>query len=91
MNIVHRGLKLENVMFKTEAESSDVVLIDFSLSNTLRGATTQLKSCVGTGLFMAPEVYDKRERADEERGYTEKVDMWGLGIVVFAMLAFVRG
>ena len=25
MNIVHRGLKLENVMFKTEAESCDVV------------------------------------------------------------------
>jgi serine/threonine protein kinase len=87
LNIVHRDLKLENVLFKTKDESSDVMLIDFGLSNTLNCANAQLKSCVGTCLFMAPEIYKITERTDEKRGYSEKVDMWGLGVVMFTMLS----
>jgi serine/threonine protein kinase len=85
LGIVHRDLKLENVLFKSKSEASEVELIDFGLSNTLNGVA-MLRSCVGTNLFMAPEVFTKDEDTGK-RGYREQVDIWGIGVIMFSMLS----
>jgi serine/threonine protein kinase len=85
VGIVHRDLKLENVLFKSNSEASEVELIDFGLSNTLNDVA-MLRSCVGTNLFMAPEVFTKDEDGDR-RGYREQVDVWGIGVIMFSMLS----
>lgn len=37
MNIVHRDLKPENFLFVSEAEDSDLKIIDFGLSKIMEG------------------------------------------------------
>ena len=39
---------------------------------------SQAKTNVGTPLYMAPELL-------ENRAYTEKVDMWSLGCILYEM------
>lgn len=83
VGIVHRDLKLENVVFIDESEGSAVKLVDFGLSNTLN--RKMLTSFVGTGCFMAPEVL--RPTKDKKREYGEKVDMWGVGLIMYMLLS----
>lgn len=33
MNIIHRDIKLENLLFKSKANSIDITLIDFGLAD----------------------------------------------------------
>lgn len=85
--VVHRDIKLENVVYVSDTDATaGVKLIDFGLSNTLGGHNNHmLHSCVGTNLFMAPEVMTKN-RATKRRDYGTKSDMWGVGVIVYAML-----
>ena len=65
--IVHRDLKPENFLFKTEAEDSQIKIIDFGLSrhDDARGV---MRTKVGTPYYVAPEVL--------AREYTKSCDMW---------------
>jgi serine/threonine protein kinase len=74
--IVHRDLKPENILFKDE-EKKIVKLIDFGLSREfgLRGVMTPC----GSPCYAAPEVI-KNKALDYS-----KVDIWSLGIILFAM------
>jgi len=78
--IFHRDLKLENVMFETEAPDSDIKVIDFGLSvkftlDDKRPWTTR----VGTAYAMSPGVI--------KRQYSEKADSWACGVIAFALIA----
>ena len=53
--IVHRDLKPENFLFKTEAEDSQIKIIDFGLSRH-DDANGVMKTKVGTPYYVAPEV-----------------------------------
>merc|ERR1712071_221001 len=99
LSIVHRDIKLENAYVRC---SNDFILwmslIDFSISFQLVTrydgrlslkigdfgeavcATEPLYEFTGTKLYMAPELWLKI-------GYGLKVDLWAMGITVFAMLA----
>lgn len=67
--IMHRDVKRENFVV---SEDYKVKLIDFGLC-TFKQRSNR---CAGTIDVISPEVYDKRT-------YTNKVDIWGMGIVIY--------
>ncbi|XP_041100979.1 eukaryotic translation initiation factor 2-alpha kinase 3-like [Polyodon spathula] len=69
-NYVHRDLKPENIMISQEVT---IQLIDFGLVKNL--SEENLTPNVGTVLYMAPE-----QKGDD---YTEKVDIFAMGLIVF--------
>ena len=76
--VVHRDLKLENIMLS--ADKRKVKLIDFGLSSTYQ--TNQgLQTFCGSPMFVAPEVL-------EHKAYSgTKCDVWSCGIILYAMLS----
>lgn len=74
--VVHRDIKLENFLYE-HRRSNHLKLIDFGFSKILLPDTKMSASC-GTLAYVAPEVLRKN--------YTNKCDMWSLGVVSFALL-----
>lgn len=74
--IIHRDIKLENVLFD---KNKDIKLIDFGFS-TVSPDGKKLKVFCGTPSYMAPEIV----RRTEYEG--KPVDIWGLGILLYALL-----
>ena len=74
--IIHRDIKLENVLFDT---NKDIKLIDFGFS-TVSPDGKKLRVFCGTPSYMAPEIVRRTEYAGKP------VDMWGLGILLYALL-----
>ena len=79
--VVHRDLKMENVMFATRAhKASEVKVIDFGLATKhLSNDDNQMTDKVGTLYTMAPEVI--------QGAYDDKCDMWSLGVVTYILLS----
>ena len=75
MRIAHRDLKPENIMFS----GNTLKLIDFGLSGFME-AKQMLKSTVGSPIYMAPEILTK------EFQYSEKCDLWSLGIIIIFII-----
>ncbi len=74
--IVHRDLKPENVMIDTRG---CVKLIDFGFAN-LYHPRDHLSTNCGSPLYAAPEIVQAKPYIGPE------VDIWSLGIVLYAML-----
>uniref|UniRef100_A0A3B5LGS4 CaM kinase-like vesicle-associated protein n=1 Tax=Xiphophorus couchianus TaxID=32473 RepID=A0A3B5LGS4_9TELE len=77
LNIVHRNLKLENLMYYTENNHKKVVLRDFYLSRFENGPITE--PC-GTPEYLAPEVVARHR-------YGRPVDCWAVGVIMFILLS----
>eukprot|EP01084_Bolivina_argentea_P095475 171641_1 len=78
--IVHRDLKMENVMWENKTNDGRIKLIDFGMStHCMQGAL--MSDCVGTPYTMAPEVLIG--------SYSEKADIWSLGAMIFNLIAGV--
>jgi len=85
--IVHRDIKPRNWVY--EAERKVLKLIDFGFSAKrlmLGEGFYQLKGCLGTLGYLAPEVVCS---AASEEAYNEKCDIWSLGVVFLEMLGGV--
>lgn len=85
-NIMHRDLKLDNIMVNqlegtsgTRIEHYSFKLGDMGLAKSLNSKTQLAETFAGTPLTMAPEVVDKRR-------YDYKADVWSLGTILFQML-----
>ena len=80
--IVHRDLKLENILIKfLDKEKKDFIvkLTDYGVSKQI--TTTQIcQSNVGTDLTMAPEVLEGKEE------YDNKCDLWSIGVIIYQLL-----
>ncbi|XP_066103908.1 serine/threonine-protein kinase MARK2-like [Saccopteryx bilineata] len=75
LNIVHRDLKLENVLVDAD---KNIRITDFGLGRKVQ--RDELKTYCGTVNCMAPEML--LEQTYEGR----KVDIWGLGVILFHMV-----
>ncbi|KAJ5180898.1 hypothetical protein N7492_004108 [Penicillium capsulatum] len=85
-NFVHRDLKPANIMVVQKAPEWWVKIGDFGISKRVN-EDTSLKTSVGTRLFMAPEaqmIYPPD--VEDNCHYTEQVDIWSLGVLVYYML-----
>ena len=82
-NIVHRDIKLENILVKYEDKEKQnfiVKLTDYGISKQVT-KTTKCHTLIGTDLTMAPEVMEGREF------YDNKCDLWNIGVIIY-QLAF---
>ncbi|KAM3602925.1 uncharacterized protein V6R79_013471 [Siganus canaliculatus] len=77
--IVHRDLKIENFLLD---EHNNIKIVDFGLSNTLKADSLSLEllnTQCGSPAYAAPELLAHRK-------YGPKVDVWSVGVSMFAML-----
>ncbi len=77
--IVHRDLKLENIMMTDNSEQSVPKLVDFGLAKIL-GPTEKSDEPFGTLGYVAPEVLKKEP-------YSFSCDLWSLGCICYALLS----
>ena len=77
--IVHRDIKLENIMMSDTTEESVPKMADFGLSKMI-GPNEQAKEPFGTLGYVAPEILKKQP-------YSKAVDLWSFGCLVYSMLA----
>ena len=83
--IVHRDIKLDNILVKyldKEKKNYLIKLTDYGVSKNLNIQTT-CKSNRGTIDIMAPEIL-RIEEEDEEK-YTYKCDLWSIGIIIYEL------
>ena len=78
-NIIHRDLKLDNLLLK-DATLREVKIADFGLSEYYRPGGT-LNSHRGTLSFQAPEIFSGSNYAGPP------LDVWALGVILFALLS----
>ncbi len=76
-DICHRDLKLENFIFETKEDDSEIKLIDFGLSKVYHGG--RMKEVLGTSYYVAPEVL--------KGSYGMACDIWGMGVITYMMLS----
>ncbi|KAL4808544.1 hypothetical protein BDV18DRAFT_101401 [Aspergillus unguis] len=75
---VHRDLKLENILLD---KHENVKLCDFGFTREYEGKSSYLQTFCGTVCYSAPEML----KAEKYAG--EKVDIWSLGIILYALIA----
>ena len=78
--IVHRDLKLENILVETNTDKNNnliIKLIDFGASNFFN-KNLNLSLKIGTPYYIAPEVLDKN--------YSYKCDLWSCGVIMYILL-----
>ena len=91
--IVHRDMKLENILFATEKEDSPIKIIDFGLSVLLgkkdinkekesndikKYGYKRMTTKVGTVYYISPEII--------KGNYDEKCDIWACGVILYTLL-----
>ena len=79
LGIVHRDLKLENVMMSDTSETATPKIVDFGLSKMI-GPSQMTNEPFGTLGYVAPEVLNKE-------AYSFTCDVWSLGCITYALLS----
>mmetsp|Transcript_38648 Transcript_38648/g.98854 ORF Transcript_38648/g.98854 Transcript_38648/m.98854 type:complete len:378 (+) Transcript_38648:371-1504(+) len=82
--IVHRDLKLENLIMQNDRDDSPVKIADFGLSKFF-DRETLLQTMCGSPQYVAPEVLSVGSEGTHD--YTPAVDMWSLGVILFILLS----
>ena len=97
LRIIHRDLKLDNILVKFENEidknqlnllKAEVKIIDFGFA-AYKDQNGLLKTAIGSPMNMDPLILKKFNSggtANKELGYDEKADIWSLGTLCYQML-----
>ncbi|CAM5120757.1 unnamed protein product [Eretmochelys imbricata] len=85
-DIVHRDLKLENILVKsseTDEENEmklNIKVTDFGLAvQKAGGSESMFQSTCGTPTYMAPEVISAHD-------YSQQCDVWSIGVIMYMLL-----
>ena len=76
-NVIHRDISTRNVLVDS---SGKMMISDFGLSKFLSNSVHYFHSRVGNEVFMAPEI-----KAGCSNKFSNKVDMYSLGVTIFAL------
>ncbi|XP_059186131.1 caM kinase-like vesicle-associated protein [Centropristis striata] len=77
LKIVHRNLKLENLVYFNRLKHSKIVISDFQLAKLDSGLN---KDPCGTPEYLAPEVVGRQR-------YGRPVDCWAIGVTMYILLS----
>ena len=87
-NIIHRDLKPENIVYRSTDSNADPVIVDFGFAIIANNVTPD-GTCyhedvnaftpLGTYGYISPESY-------QSCLYTNKSDMWALGVMTYTIL-----
>ncbi|XP_034022233.1 caM kinase-like vesicle-associated protein [Thalassophryne amazonica] len=77
LKIVHRNLKLENLVYYNRLKHSKIVISDFQLAKLENGL---IKDPSGTPEYLAPEVVGRQR-------YGRPVDCWAIGVIMYILLS----
>ena len=80
-NILHRDIKLGNILVTGNDQNRKFVLVDFGISRMAEGIQT-VKRVAGTYYYMAPEQLRGRP--------CEQSDLWGLGVCAYVLLTGIK-
>jgi len=78
-HILHRDLKLDNILMNSKENDRDIKIIDFNISMETNHTEILTRTC-GTLEYMAPELKLKK-------GYSFPVDIWSSGVILYALLS----
>lgn len=76
--VTHRDIKPDNILLASDSTDALLKISDFGLSKHFQ--FNAMKTVCGTQLYLAPEVLFGGV-------YTNKVDIWSMGCLLFAMLS----
>ena len=74
-NTIHRDLKPANILINNGVFK----ICDFGFSKVNKDPLASLKTCVGSPIYMAPQILEKKD-------YSAKCDIWSLGIIYYELL-----
>lgn len=77
LNIVHRDLKLENMLIE-KPNSNILKIADFGIATELKPNRT-LTMTIGTINYIAPEVINRK--------YDSQCDLWSCGVIMYILLS----
>ena len=79
LQIMHRDLKLENILVSKKEESGlyRVKICDFGTSHLFKDGEKE-KNITGSGYYIAPEVLKQK--------YDFKCDLWSCGVIMYVLL-----
>jgi serine/threonine protein kinase len=87
MGITHHDLKPTDIFVVSRSTSSwDVRIGDFGIAKRVNADETALRTITGTRQYMAPELDPWLVDDEEAHSYTQAVDIWALGILLFQIL-----
>jgi len=76
--LIHRDLKPGNLLLSSNDDNAVLKITDFTFARFVEPGNL-LTTLVGTPLYMAPEIF-------LEKQYTEKGDLWSVGVILYQML-----
>mmetsp|Transcript_23522 Transcript_23522/g.66003 ORF Transcript_23522/g.66003 Transcript_23522/m.66003 type:complete len:426 (+) Transcript_23522:91-1368(+) len=77
-SVFHRDLKLENILF--DAARKQIKVTDFGYAKVKAEGVNKFQTLCGTVTYLSPEVLQGKEY------HGGPVDMWALGVILFALL-----
>jgi serine/threonine-protein kinase ULK/ATG1 len=70
--IIHRDLKPANIL----VHEGVFKICDFGFAKFFQDASRMTRTCVGTPIYMSPQVL-------AQKSYTDKADVWSLGVLYY--------
>lgn len=82
--IVHRDLKLENILLLNHDRDAPIKIADFGLSKNL-APNDVLSTMCGSPQYVAPEILEMGDGTSDQ--YSPACDMWSVGVILFILLS----